>query len=227
MPLRLAGEDLDDIRVRLYGHDGKPLLLGGPAGNQLQVVAVNPDGSTIGGSHTDDAPFSPASDDGSVAFAVADDTAPDSVDEGDAGAVRMSLDRILYVRPHAIQTVQLQALAGRPSTTWSADQTNRHFRGVILYLDVDSRTVGATPLIQIRIQAKAPTGGKYQNIFVTSSFAPDVNLHLAVYYPGITELDPQVSMRAGTPLPLTWRVGVLYIQDITELTYSLDACYIY
>jgi hypothetical protein len=48
---------------------------------------------------TDDAAFTPAT---SKAFAVgfqADDTTPDSVDEGDFGVPRMSLDRMLYMRP--------------------------------------------------------------------------------------------------------------------------------
>lgn len=67
---------------------------------KLQVVATNPDGTNIGGTggtaHTDDAAFTPAVDDGTVMMAVADETAPDSVDEGDAGAVRMTLSRILW-----------------------------------------------------------------------------------------------------------------------------------
>jgi hypothetical protein len=225
--LRLAGEDLDDIRVRLYGHDGKPLLLGGPAGNQLQVVAVNPDGTPLVGAHTDDAPFTPASDDGAVAFALADEVSPDSVDEGDVGAVRMSLDRILYVRPHGIRTVQLLASGTRSSTTWSADQTNQSALGVFLYLNITGRTVGAVPSINVRIQAKGPTGGAYQNLFISSNFDPGLALHLVCYYPGIENVDPQVSMKAGTPLPLTWRAGVVFNADVTDLTYSFDACYIY
>ncbi len=46
----------------------------------------------------DDAPFTPATTKVMVAGAEFDDVAPDSVDEGDAGAVRMSANRNLYVR---------------------------------------------------------------------------------------------------------------------------------
>ena len=178
MPLPLAGEVLDDLRVRLYGHNGKPLLLGGPAGDQLQVVAVNPDGTTIGGRNT---------------------------------------------------TLQLLAPGTRSGTTWSADQSNPTARGVILYLDVTARTVGASPTINLRIQAKGPMGGRYQNLFISSNFDPSLNLIMVVYYPGITSVDSQVGtgFYAGTPLPLTWRAGVVFNADVTDLTYSFDACYIY
>lgn len=45
----------------------------------------------------DDTPFTPATDTGMVMFAQADETSTDSVDEGDAGAVRMSLRRAMKV----------------------------------------------------------------------------------------------------------------------------------
>jgi hypothetical protein len=49
-------------------------------------------------SHTDDAAFTPGSDDVVPAAGVYDDTSPDTVDEGDAGALRMSTRRELYVQ---------------------------------------------------------------------------------------------------------------------------------
>lgn len=47
---------------------------------------------------TDDAAFTPATDKVAMVGAEFDDTTPDSVDEGDAGALRMSANRNLYVR---------------------------------------------------------------------------------------------------------------------------------
>lgn len=47
----------------------------------------------------DDAAFTPATTKVMMAGHFADDASPDSVHEGDAGASRMSLDRILYVEP--------------------------------------------------------------------------------------------------------------------------------
>lgn len=61
---------------------------------RVNVVA----GSAGGVTHIDDAAFTPATDDIVPAGGMFDDTAPDSVDEGDAGVVRMSANRNLYVR---------------------------------------------------------------------------------------------------------------------------------
>lgn len=52
---------------------------------------------TVAFDKADDAAFVPAVDSIAVVGAFADDTAPDSVNEGDAGALRMSLNRNLYV----------------------------------------------------------------------------------------------------------------------------------
>jgi hypothetical protein len=47
----------------------------------------------------DDAAFTVATSKVNVAGFIADDTSTDSIDEGDTGAARMALDRILYQRP--------------------------------------------------------------------------------------------------------------------------------
>ena len=54
-------------------------------------------GAAGGTSMTDDAAFTPAATAINPIGAFCDETAPDSVDEGDAGAVRMSTNRNLYV----------------------------------------------------------------------------------------------------------------------------------
>ena len=46
---------------------------------------------------TDDAAYTPATSKGIVVMAQADETGPDSVDEGDAGALRMTLTRFLKI----------------------------------------------------------------------------------------------------------------------------------
>lgn len=61
---------------------------------RVNVVA----GSGGGVSHTDDAVFTPGTSAVVPAAGLFDDTLPDSVDEGDAGILRMSANRNLYVR---------------------------------------------------------------------------------------------------------------------------------
>lgn len=60
---------------------------------------------------TDDAAFTPGTSKGTAVGFQADDTSTDSVDEGDFGVPRMSLDRIMYQRPGGA-TVHYRTSAG-------------------------------------------------------------------------------------------------------------------
>jgi hypothetical protein len=64
--------------------------------NAIRVNIVA--GAAGGVTHTDDAAFAVGTDDGVPAFYLADDTATDPVDEGDAGLARMDLSRRVLVR---------------------------------------------------------------------------------------------------------------------------------
>lgn len=64
------------------------------AGGELLVSCADCSGSGV--SHVDDAAFTPATDDVVPIAGVFDDVATDSVNEGDAGAVRMSANRNLF-----------------------------------------------------------------------------------------------------------------------------------
>ena len=61
-------------------------------------VALVTDGIALDSEKTDDAAFTPGTSKVLMFGATFDDTAPDSVNEGDAGAVRMSARRELYVQ---------------------------------------------------------------------------------------------------------------------------------
>lgn len=101
----------DTVTYLTYGGSGGPTpdvnlaqvngnTVGAGAGaitnGTLRVTIANDDplAQTI---YTDDTPFVPASGKGMVMFAEADETSPDPVDEGDAGALRMTLTRFLKV----------------------------------------------------------------------------------------------------------------------------------
>jgi hypothetical protein len=65
------------------------------------VVGVTPGGRLqveTAAKGSDDQAFGVGTDDGYPMFALADETTPDSVDEGDAGILRMSLNRNLYTQ---------------------------------------------------------------------------------------------------------------------------------
>lgn len=65
------------------------------ASGQLSITCANCSGS--GASAVDDAAFTVATGSGAPAMGLFDDVAPDSVNEGDAGVLRMSANRALYV----------------------------------------------------------------------------------------------------------------------------------
>ena len=77
-----SGGNLQELRVDGDGH--------------LQVDIVS-GGASGGTSSVDDSAFSVGSGSGTPMMGLADETATDSVDEGDVGVVRMSLDRRLLV----------------------------------------------------------------------------------------------------------------------------------
>lgn len=97
--------------------NGWALLNGAQVVNLSAAGALIPGDATDGmktqltsasGVLTDDAAFTPATSRVQMAGFQADDTATDSVDEGDAGAARMSLDRKVYT-VSALSTSDLRA----------------------------------------------------------------------------------------------------------------------
>ena len=93
------------IQILAVRRDANTTLVG--ADNDYAPLQVNADGSlkvaitagagSGGTSATDDAAFSVASGSGTPIMGLADETSPDSVDEGDVGVVRMTLARALHV----------------------------------------------------------------------------------------------------------------------------------
>lgn len=68
------------------------------------------------GTHEDDAAFT-AADAVVLVGGLADETSPDSVDEGDVGAVRMTLDRHLYVKEKRSATGTITSVADTDAST--------------------------------------------------------------------------------------------------------------
>jgi hypothetical protein len=146
------------------------------------VAVVNADGSAIGGaggtSSTDDAAFTPGASSVTPIGALADETAPDSVDEGDVGAVRMTLDRKLQVnlRPHASgglstykkidldETGQLVKNAAGQVFGWYLFNAAVAVRYVKFYDKASAPTVGTdTPLFTLGLPAGAAANVELTN----------------------------------------------------------------
>jgi hypothetical protein len=85
-----------DANTTLVGTDGDYAPFQVDANGSLKV-AITAGAGSGGTSATDDAAFTPASGSGTPIMGFADETGPDSVDEGDVGVVRMTLTRALHV----------------------------------------------------------------------------------------------------------------------------------
>lgn len=88
----------NQIRARFSTATSGTLVINEQCGNGDNVVAISTTGATFtGGSElVDDAAFTPATSKVTVIGGEFDDTSPDSVNEGDAGAPRISANRNLY-----------------------------------------------------------------------------------------------------------------------------------
>jgi hypothetical protein len=100
-----GGTSSDPIRTDPTGTTTQPVsgTVTANAGTNLNTstLAIESGGNlaTISSTvKTDDTAFTPATDKVTMVGAEFDDSSPDAVDEGDAGAIRMSANRNLYVR---------------------------------------------------------------------------------------------------------------------------------
>ena len=73
------------------------LVIGADGANDGDVSAANPLPALLRSEQVDDAAFTPATSRVVMVGATLDNTSPDSVDEGDGGALRMSANRALHV----------------------------------------------------------------------------------------------------------------------------------
>lgn len=96
----VSAQHLQRIAAAIRTADGTAVDLPGDAANGLDVDVTRVTG-TVTTSDTatqvDDAAFTPATGRVMMIGATLDDTSPDTVNEGDGGAVRMSADRALHV----------------------------------------------------------------------------------------------------------------------------------
>lgn len=114
-------------------HDGttKATVRDLATNDALNVAIVDATGAQItsfggsgGTSTTDDAAFTPAVGAGTPIMGFADETAPDAVDEGDVGVVRMTLQRALHVNLRDASGAELSVGGGTQYTEDAAAAAN-------------------------------------------------------------------------------------------------------
>lgn len=156
---------------------GKTLTVASHAVTNAGTFAVQVDGNALTALQkiddpvlVDDAAFTPATSSVSMAGFEADETATDSVDEGDAGAARMTLDRkqIVTMQPHTsgglliardldLDNGTLTVVKNAAGQLYGMTATNRGTVPVyVKFYDAASGTLGTgTPVITIEIPSNA------------------------------------------------------------------------
>lgn len=101
----------------------------------------------------------------------------------------------------------------------------------MLSLNVTDRTVGTSPQVNLTVRSVDPVSGDARTIFSTQDFDPTIATHLAFLYPGLSSATlgaygANVQGIGSLVLPRKWYVTVVFVQDITDLTFSLAATFI-
>lgn len=111
----------------------------------------------------------------------------------------------------------------RGSTTSSEDMINNHAKGVRLTLDVTTIVGGNT--LDVKLQGKDPTTGKYTDIAgATFSQKTGTGTDELVVYPGIAET---ANESVSDVIPSIWKAVATHAgTGVAEITYSLGGCYI-
>lgn len=118
--------DSDRLDPLVLVSSGAAKLKRAVPGSDKTASGVTPNTAAMEvGTHVDDAAFGVATDTVSVAGALADDTSPDSVHEGDAGALRMTLSRLLKTVSTADAAALTQVNSSNVSQTILAANVNR------------------------------------------------------------------------------------------------------
>jgi len=125
----------------------------------------------------------------------------------------------------------LLASALRSSNTNTPVQTNYNAKGVVLFMNITARTVGASPLAALTIQAVDPIGASGENLLVAPNFTPTIDTHIFICFPGVGAVitgtyGANIRSLGALPIPRSWSCLIQHQADITNLTYSLAASYI-
>lgn len=168
--LEVVGDVAQDVAVA-----GNPVLVGYRAstatpsamsadGDSVHAWADRNGATVVAGRLADDAAFTPGTDRVSPAGYFADETATDSVDEGDIGAARMTLDRKQIVAPYAHAAGGFTPFKLVSAATTNA--TNVKASAGTLAAIVVSNVNAAMRYLKFYNTASAPTVGTSTVVFI-------------------------------------------------------------
>lgn len=130
---------------------------------------------------TDDAAFTPGTSKAIVIAAQADETSPDSVDEGDAGALRMTLARQLLVKP-VTPVVTCSTDITRPADTTAyaandalSDSTSAPTSGGFTFTSAARFSGGSGIITDLSVSSSAATGAMQGEIWIFDTSVTNIN----------------------------------------------------
>ncbi|HEY3285004.1 MAG TPA: hypothetical protein VGN26_22255 [Armatimonadota bacterium] len=192
-----------------------------------KVVAVGPAGGSLAApSAIDDAAFVPGAGLLAPIGALADESGTDLVDEGDLGAPRMTLNRVLRVVPSLHDGTQeaadslrgctqgtLLALGARTTGAYTPVQTNVNARGVILSLQVTAGP-GGSETLSLYLRFQDPVSSSTANVLavlaVPAGSYSSRGLFRLIVAPGASSAPESSGFNKAyaLPLPRMWLAQV-------------------
>ena len=126
----------------------------------------------------------------------------------------------------------LLASALRSANIASSTQTNQNAPGLIWSLNITARTVGASPTIRVDFNFLDPIAAAGSTVYQTGNFDPTINMHIGIIHPGASGAATgkvsatAVEMLIAGTIPRRYSIGVSFVADVTDLTYSLAVIHI-
>jgi hypothetical protein len=145
-----------------------------------------------------------------------------SLDDGDAGALALSLSGDVHVRQENREVTALSS-AERTGDTQSSDLTNYGWAGIAILLDVTA--VDSGQIDAITVQAKV--GSSYVDIYSFSSLTINSTGQSAfLIHPGAVDAGSWTAAPLQGVIPRNWRLSVDHANETDGITYSITVCYL-
>jgi hypothetical protein len=177
-----TGTSIDTRTEATNGNHRQVVVLGDPSTNAGVAPVDATEGIKVNPSYmlTDDAAFTPGSSKVAMMGAQLDDSSTDSVDEGDAGALRMTPDRRLYT---AVRGATISTDITRPADTTAyaandalSDSTSAPTSGGFTFTSAASKSGGSGIITDLIVTSSADPATTLQGeIFLFNTSVTNIN----------------------------------------------------